>query len=50
MSKGVKWVVNSDLSLEEFQKHVAALYAENKYVTFHWDLGRQRSAKQMSTQ
>ena len=42
----LKWVVNSDLSRDEFIKRVNALYDEHKYVTFHWELGKQRSPRQ----
>jgi len=43
---GVRHVVNSDFTRDQFLEKAAKLYDEHKYVTFHWELGRQRSETQ----
>ncbi len=43
---GQHWVVNSEFTKDEFIKHVEQLYANKKYITFRWTVGKQRTAQQ----
>lgn len=40
------WIVNSQHTKEEFIRFVEETYAQKKYITFYWQIGKQRSPKQ----
>ena len=40
---GEGWTVNSDVSFDNFVKHVRSLYDKHKFVVFSWKTGRQRT-------
>lgn len=46
---GFSWIVNSDFSFKQFQNFVKEAYDKNRYVTFTWTFGRQRTKKQNSS-
>lgn len=46
MADGEGWTVNSDVSFNNFVKHVRGLYDKHKFVMFSWKTGRQRTDTQ----
>lgn len=43
---GQHWVVNSQHTRDEFVAFAAELYDKHKYVTFTWDVAKQRTKRQ----